>query len=200
MSARNAVARDVSRETLERLDRYVALLTLWNTRINLIAPNSVPDIWDRHIRDSLQISRLDDGAEPWADLGSGGGLPGLVVACDQPARVVILVESDRRKALFLETVIRDLSLSAKVFSDRIEAIPPLDAQTISARALAPLDLLLGYAAIHLREGGTCLFPKGRNHMDEIEKARQRWTFAMETIQSQTSSESAILRIRDLKPS
>ena len=189
---------DVSRETLERLTELEALTRKWTAKINLIAPNTVPDIWDRHIRDSAQIYSLAPDFTTWADLGSGGGYPGLVIAAlaiekASEARIT-LIESDRRKSTFLRTAIRELGLPADVITDRIESAAPQSADVVSARALAPLPQLLEYATRHLRPGGTALFPKGMTRQAEIDAARAEWHFSLTETRSITQAEAAVLRI------
>ncbi|MDQ2090305.1 16S rRNA (guanine(527)-N(7))-methyltransferase RsmG [Marimonas arenosa] len=192
----------VSRETFERLETYAALLEKWNRRINLVARSTLADLWERHIRDSLQVFRLlDHPARRWADLGSGGGFPGLVVAIlaaetGNPAGTV-LVESDQRKATFLRTVLRETGVSAQVIAERIEETSPLSADVVSARALADLATLLGFAGRHLSPGGLCLFPKGRNWKSELQLAREAWHFSYEAIPSQTESQAVVLKIEGL---
>ena len=192
----------VSRETFERLQTYAALLEKWNPRINLVAKSTLPGLWARHFRDSLQVFRLlSHPAAHWADLGSGGGFPGLVVAiaaaeAGNPARVT-LVESDQRKATFLRTVLRETGVQATVIADRIETVPPLGADILSARALADLETLLGFAARHLAPGGICLFPKGKNWNSELQSARKAWHFSYDATPSETESQAVILTIRGL---
>lgn len=194
---------EVSRETAARLADYAGLVRKWTQRINLIAPSTVATLEDRHIADSLQlVGCAPPAAAIWADLGSGAGFPGLVVAIAWAERPepgnVILVESDRRKCAFLRAAIRELRLSnVEVLNDRIESLPPIGADVVSARALGQLDLLLGFARRHLAPDGVALFPKGRQVNDEIDAARRNWRFDLETIPSQTSAEATILRIRNI---
>lgn len=190
---------DVSRETLDRLSALAALVDKWTKRINLIAPDSRADIWNRHIRDSAQIVPLAPAVlGRWIDLGSGAGFPGLVVATilkeHDPAAEVTLVESDARKAAFLRTAVRTLDLSVQISTDRAEALPPHEAAVLSARALAPLRGLLDLAHRHLSADGIALFPKGRARAAEIAAAGANWRFALSETRSITDPEAAILRI------
>ncbi len=135
--------------TRTRLETLVALVRKWNPTINLVAPSTLENAWDRHIADSACLVDLVPPPQRWADLGSGAGFPGLVVAIllaeRSPATRVTLVESDGRKAAFLHTAARTLDVSIDVRNARIEALAPLDAQVVSARALAPLDRLFPLA-------------------------------------------------------
>lgn len=190
---------DVSRETLERLERYLELLLVWTKKINLISKMSVPDAWERHIIDSIQVFRsVEDPGKIWLDLGSGGGLPGLVVAIlaaeSSPETKTILVESDLRKATFLRSIIRELDLHATVLTSRIESLDRLDATIVSARALADLDTLLSFADFHLAPNGTAVFSKGARWQKEVNKARESWRFDLDVIQSKTDHMAAILKI------
>lgn len=192
---------NVSRETSQRLHEYLGLLKSWSAKINLVAPGTIEDAWDRHIADSLQLIALRPSPGPlWVDLGTGGGLPGLVIAIALPRSEteVILIESDQRKAAFLRHVIRTLSVpQTKVICDRIEAIPPVAASTLTARALAPLPKLMTYVGRHLDSAGTALLPKGRNWREEVAAAQQNWQFDLTAHQSQTQAEAAVLEIRDI---
>lgn len=193
---------DVSRETLDRLHAYVALLEKWNPRINLVARSTLGQVWERHFVDSAQVfGYAPEDAEHWVDLGSGGGFPGLVVATlaleYRPNLRVTLVESDTRKATFLRTVIRELGLNAKVIDKRIEAIEPLGADVLSARALADLSMLLVFSDQHLSEKGTALFPKGATWEKEVLDAQQTWRFSYDRFTSKTEAEAVILRIREV---
>ena len=193
-------ATDVSRETLDRLDLYAQLLKKWNPRINLVAPATLPALWTRHFRDSAQLFRLAPlGVTRWADFGSGGGFPGMVVAilaAETPLEVT-LVESDQRKAAFLRTVARETSVTVTVRAQRLEATRALNAQVVSARALAPLPKLLDHCARHLAPDGTALLPKGARHADEIAKALETWSFHCEKVPSETDDSAVILQITEL---
>ncbi|WP_126975243.1 16S rRNA (guanine(527)-N(7))-methyltransferase RsmG [Frigidibacter oleivorans] len=190
---------DVSRETRDRLETYESLLRKWNPAINLVAKSTLGDLWTRHFRDSAQLFDLcPAGATRWADLGSGGGFPGLVVAIlaaeRAPGLAVTLVESDVRKAAFLSTVARETGLNVRVLADRIEAVAPLSADVLSARALAPLPQLLAFAERHLAPGGRALLPKGANHAAEIAEALASWRFDLQKHPSQTDSQAVILEV------
>lgn len=192
---------DVSRETLADLEHFAALVEKWTARINLISRATVADVWERHILDSTQLYSLVHTSGHWVDLGSGGGFPGIVVAilargqgADQR---FTLVESDTRKSTFLRTAIRELNLDATVLAQRIEEVPPLNADILSARALADLSTLLGFADRHLAPGGTALFPKGAAHEKELDDARTQWSYSCETIKSSTNPEAAVLKIKDI---
>jgi 16S rRNA (guanine527-N7)-methyltransferase len=192
----------VSRETFAALQAYEAFVRRWNSAINLVSKGSLQDIWARHIADSAQIFALcPPSAKHWADLGSGGGFPGIVVAIlakdSMPGLRVTLVESDLRKATFLRQAIQLLGLSAEVHSQRIESLPPLAADVVSARALAPLSDLLAFADKHLTAQGVAIFPKGARHAEEIRDARHAWSFDLDTLPSLSDSEAAILVIRNI---
>ncbi|UFM65862.1 16S rRNA (guanine(527)-N(7))-methyltransferase RsmG [Paracoccus sp. MA] len=190
---------NVSCET-ERLAAYAALLRKWNPAINLIAPSTLEQIESRHIADCLQlaeIARKSPGG--WVDLGSGGGLPGIVLAIMRPDRPLTLVESDQRKAAFLRNAIRELSLTgANVLTGRIEDLDRLDAANISARALAPLPRLMAYVERHLAPSGTAWLMKGRNWQSEVSEARRDWKFDLTTHPSATDPDAAILEITGIR--
>ncbi|WP_354670355.1 16S rRNA (guanine(527)-N(7))-methyltransferase RsmG [Paracoccus sp. TOH] len=190
----------VSRETEERLACYAALLRKWNPAINLIASSTVGQIESRHIADARQLAVLAQSATgTWVDLGSGGGLPGIVLAVLRADLAVKLVESDQRKAAFLRTVIRELSLdNAQVINKRIEAADRLEAAQISARALAPLGQLMAYVNRHLRSDGTAWLMKGRNWQAEVSEAQRDWKFDMKTHPSATEPDAAILEIARIR--
>lgn len=192
---------NVSRETIEDLQRFVHLIAKWNPSINLVSKSSLTDIWERHIWDAVQIIDFVGYSTEWADLGSGGGFPGIVLATlakhSHPEMRVTLVESDQRKSTFLRTAIRELSLNATVLAERIEAVESLNASRVSARALADLDQLLGYGYQHVADGGICIFPKGQSWEKEISDAKRNWSFSFEAHKSKTSPNSAILTIKDI---
>lgn len=190
---------NVSRETFDRLSHYVTLLKKWTPQINLVSKSTIPDIWTRHILDSLQvIDLLSEPPKLWMDLGSGGGFPGLVAAIvgieKYPSAKFVLVESDQRKCSFLRTVIRETGANATVITDRIEKIAPLNADVISARALADLDTLLGFISQHGNEDCVSLLPKGANWKNEVDNAMKHWEFQAEHIKSKTDSSAVVLRV------
>lgn len=188
----------VSRETEKMLRIYAALLEKWNPRINLVASATIKDAWLRHIEDSLQLADLaDPQAGRWADLGTGGGLPGIVLAIAKAETALrfFLVESDRRKAAFLATVVRALSLAnVSILPNRIESLPSLNADYLSARALAPLPQLMSYVDQHLSPTGTAFLMKGRLWRTELENARADWRFDCKAHPSRTQDGAAILEI------
>lgn len=189
---------DVSRETFEKLEKYVALVEKWNPRINLVSKNSIDDIWTRHIADSAQVYQYGNVDGHWVDLGSGGGFPGVVIAIlassEPKAPKITLVESDQRKCAFLRAAARETDVNISVISERIEKIPSLQANTLSARALASLDGLLEYANIHLCADGKAIFPKGANFQKEIQEARKNWNFDLEEFPSSSDTDAVILRV------
>lgn len=192
-------AYDVSRETSERLRIYAELIEKWNPVINLVSRSTLGDLWTRHFVDSAQLYRLAAGdLRNWADLGSGGGFPGLVIAIlaageGRPLDMT-LVESDQRKAAFLATVARQTGLDLTVRAARIEVLEPLGAQVLSARALAPLDQLVQHAARHLSPDGVALFPKGAQHAAELKGALEKARFSYEKVASATDPDAVIYRI------
>lgn len=194
---------NVSREAREQLGLYVDLLTKWNRTINLVSKSSQEDIWRRHIEDSAQMCRIKVVKSPaWLDLGSGGGLPGIVIAIILKDQKMLgqmtLVESDLRKATFLREAVRNLDLPVKVISERIEALPPYNADVISARALAPLSQLLDLSYRHARSSTVMLFPKGETYRSEITQAKEKWDFGVKIHMSETNGASAILEVMNVE--
>ncbi len=187
----------VPRETRERLVAYVDLLLRWQRTIHLISQHDVAQVWTRHIADSLQLLPLiPPGTDRGIDLGSGAGLPGLVLAIASGISFD-LVEADHRKAAFLREAARLTAAPATVYATRIEAVALPRAPLITARALAPLDTLLGWAAPLLAPGGTCLFPKGRGVEDELTAAAARWHMLVLRTPSRTDPSATILRISEI---
>jgi 16S rRNA (guanine527-N7)-methyltransferase len=187
-----------SPETPERLAAFRDLLLRWNARINLISGGTAADIDQRHIADCAQMQPLLPKDGPIADLGSGAGLPGLVLAILQPAREVHLVEADKRKAAFLVEASAQLKLpKVRVHACRAEnaKLPPLSA--ITARALAPLATLLPYSAKFLASGGVAVFPKGKTAEKELTEAALGWHFTCERYPSTTNPEATILRLSNI---
>jgi 16S rRNA (guanine527-N7)-methyltransferase len=190
----------VSRETIASLRSLEAEVRRWTPVVNLVSRGSVDDLWSRHIEDSAQIFRAcPPEARHWLDLGSGGGFPGLVVAALarelQPDLQVSLVESDQRKAVFLRQTARKLGLDVTVLAERIESLPPQEADVVSARALAPLGDLLELSARHLKRDGIALFPKGARHAEEVAEARTSWAFDLESLPSALNPDAALLILR-----
>lgn len=191
---------DVSRETLDKLEAYQDLLIKWTGKINLIARSTIDEVSLRHIWDSAQIYQETQGK--WADLGAGGGLPGVVVAvlaAGQGHRLAVtLIESDQRKSTFLRTCARALDVPMAIIAQRIEQAAPQNAGTVSARALAPLTDLLEHSVRHMTPEGTAFFMKGGKWQSEIEEAQQNWRFSYDATASKTNPDAAILRIRDIE--
>jgi 16S rRNA (guanine527-N7)-methyltransferase len=185
----------VSRETIERLKRYLELLGEWQTRMNLVGASTMADPWRRHILDSLQLlPLLPEGTRRLVDLGSGAGLPGLILAiAGVPA--VVLIESERRKAAFLREVARELGVGVKVHASRLQAVRPFAADVVTARALAPLDELLGLAGRFAGPRTVGLFLKGRAAEAELTAARRQWTMKVEQHRSLSDPEGQVLIIR-----
>ena len=189
-------------EAIERLRLYEALTRKWTQKINLIARSTLDDIWSRHIEDSARIFLLaPKGARVWADFGSGGGFPGIVVSAllhDRKAVTkMILVESDQRKATFLREAARQMELDIDVRAERAEAIAPIGADVVSARALAPLDMLCSIAERHGTADMTCLFPKGEKWSEEVATAQKNWRFDLEAAEDPGHKGSATLKLRSL---
>lgn len=194
---------DVSRETIDRLKAYVELLDKWNAKINLVAKSTLENVWHRHVADSAQLWALAPvGLTSWVDIGSGAGFPGLVIAAiaaeKAPELTVTLVESDRRKAIFLQTAARAMGVSAQVITKRIENLEPQNADVLSARALASLTQLLEYADKHRKSSGVCLFLKGARAELELTEAATCWHMSHTTSPSVTDTDAVILSIGEFK--
>ncbi|WP_237763490.1 16S rRNA (guanine(527)-N(7))-methyltransferase RsmG [Falsirhodobacter sp. alg1] len=188
----------VSRETTIRLEGFAKQLLRWNGAINLIAKSTESNVWDRHILDSLQVFDLAEAGAHWVDLGSGGGLPGMVVAiCAaelRPDLCFTFVESDKRKCTFLREAAREAQIKVNVISERIEAIEPLRADILSARALANLAVLCEYSELHRKPSGQSLFLKGAKHDAEIADAQKMWHFEPVIHPSSTDPSAVIVEI------
>lgn len=198
-----AVAGSVSRETFLRLQSFQELFLKWNRSINLAAPSTLGDIWRRHVLDSAQLAVLAPKALNWADLGSGGGFPGLVLGfllADRPGAAITLVESNRKKAAFLQAVVGHYGLPARIVARRIEDAPELVSgiEMVTARALAPLNDLLFLSEPWLSSGARGLFHKGRDYRNEISETSDRWSFDLVEHPSQIDPHSVILEVAALK--
>ncbi len=192
----------VSRETIARLETYEARLRKWNKAINLVADSTLHGLWKRHVLDSAQLfPMLPEDAMHCADLGSGAGFPGLVlaiIAADlRPGLTVSLIESDRRKGTFLREVIRETSAPAQVITDRVESYDG-EADVITARGFAPLPMLLPLARPILRPGGIALLHKGARYESELTKAAKDWHMEVKVRESRVDPASVILRITDFQ--
>jgi 16S rRNA (guanine527-N7)-methyltransferase len=188
---------DVSRETLDRLDALVETLVRWQKTINLVGRATIPDVWGRHILDSAQLVPLIPGeAKSLADMGSGGGFPGLVLAALRPDLDMTLIEVDARKAAFLGEAARRMRLRKppRIVIGRIEAAPPAKADVVTARALAPLGQLLAWADRHRGDTAICLFHKGKGWQAELTEATKDWDITCQPLSSITDSDAVILRI------
>ncbi|MGE0752912.1 MAG: 16S rRNA (guanine(527)-N(7))-methyltransferase RsmG [Variibacter sp.] len=189
---------DVSRETLERLDAFVALFLERQETQNLVAASTVSQVWSRHIIDSLQLRNALPDAKTWIDLGSGAGFPGLVLACalaGTPNARVDLIESHQRKAAFLTDVVQRLALPALVHVGRIEDILPHWGEVpdaVTARALAPLEKLLSWTAPLIKKGAKGVFPKGQHVGLELTEASKSWRIQAQRLPSVTHPDAAIL--------
>jgi 16S rRNA (guanine527-N7)-methyltransferase len=195
----------VSRETAARLDRFVALLIAWEEHTNLIARSTIPVIWTRHIADSLQLLALAPQAKVWADLGSGAGFPGLVLACalaQSRGAEVHLVESIGKKAAFLREAVRVTGAPAIVHAMRIEDFvdkAPESIEAVTARALAPLPKLLSLAYPLLKKGAVGLFLKGQDVGSELTAAAKYWKIQSDLVRSRTDQRAQILIAKAPEP-
>ena len=189
---------NVSRETLERLSNYVDLLEQWNRRINLVGRNTMGDVWRRHILDAAQLwPLLPPRTRTLIDLGSGAGIPGLILAA-MGVPEVHLVESDQRKAAFLREAVRIMGVSAIVHPERIEKLPNFAVDVVTARGLADLSELLDLGERFLSKRTVCLFLKGRSVAQELDLARESWTMSIEEIQSRSDPNGVVLKIEQLQ--
>lgn len=189
---------NVSRETLSALEAYLTMLARWQKAINLVGPKTLADPWRRHLLDSAQVFQLlPPTAGPLYDLGSGAGLPGLILAI-MGCSDVHLVESDQRKAQFLREVSRHLNLPVHIHASRIENLPHGCANIVTARALAPLSQLLDLAAPLLRPDALCVFPKGEKARDELTEARKSWSMCADIVPSLSDPSASILKLRNVE--
>jgi 16S rRNA (guanine527-N7)-methyltransferase len=194
----------VSRETLDRLDRFVAVLLEWQQRMNLIASSTEPKLWTRHIADSLQLLALAPQARIWVDLGSGAGFPGVVIACalaDMPGARVHLVERSTKKAAFLREAVHATGAPAEVHAVRLEDFAenlPVPVDVVTARALAPLAALLTATYPLLKIGTLGLFPKGQDVDAELTEAAKCWSIQSSLATSLTDPKARIVRVSGIK--
>jgi 16S rRNA (guanine527-N7)-methyltransferase len=193
----------VSRETEEGLDRYVELLLHWQRKLNLVSPSTLRELWTRHVADSLQLIALAPQARIWADLGSGGGFPGLPIAlAGQAGTRVHLIERNGKKAAFLREAVRVTGARAVVHQERAEKFGESCAETVhvvTARAVAPLKILCDQAFPLLRRGAMGMFPKGQDVDAELTHAAKYWRLDASKVPSRTSPSGSIVVVRSLEP-
>jgi len=190
----------VSRETEARLDRYVALLTEWQVKTNLISPSTLPNLWTRHISDSLQLMALAPAAKVWADLGSGGGFPGVVLACAMAGisgAAIHLVERNAKKAAFLREALRVTNSPGTVhladIGDNVDSIVG-KVDCVTARAVAPLHHLIGFAKPLVDQGAKALFLKGQDVEAELTEATKYWKIKSRLHSSRTGGHGWIVEL------
>jgi len=194
------VLTPVSRETAERLDRYVALLLEWQAKTNLVAPSTLPQLWTRHVADSLQLPALKPDAKIWVDLGSGGGFPGVVLACalaETPGAQVHLVERIAKKAAFLREAIRVTAAPGVVHLSEIGDIVEKwtgRVDCVTARALAPLHELIGFVEPLVNKGATALLLKGQDVDAELTESTKYWNIRHKLHPSRTGGQGWIVEI------
>ena len=197
------VAGNVSRETFEALCAFEQRFRTWNARINLVSRSTLEHFWSRHILDSAQLFTLAPAATAWMDIGAGGGFPGLVIALllrDRPNAQITLIESNRKKAAFLQAMVGEFDLPARIHAVRIEelSIDSVYAEIVTARALADLNLLLKLAHPWLGAGARGLFHKGRDYRSEIEESAHHWRYDLIQHASVTDPQSVVLEISRLQ--
>ena len=196
-------AYNVSRETINELKKYEALVVEWNNKFNLISKSSVQYIWERHILDSLQLCQFIKNTDKiMYDFGSGAGFPAIVLSIVGkqlfPELKIFLVESITKKALFLNTVKNELNLNIEVINDRIENIKAKNVDLISSRAMASLDRLIDYSKPFCNKNTHLIFPKGSKYKEEIDLSLKKWKFDFDVIQSKTDETGKILYIRNIR--
>lgn len=195
---------NVSRETTEKLTAFVALLTEWNAKMNLVSKNSLEDVWTRHILDSLQLIKyIPDTAESLLDIGSGAGFPAVVLAIAMQEKMPnarwILVESITKKTVYLNDVCAKLGLkNVQIENARIENLKLKNINIVTARAVAALDVLCSYVAGFADKDTKCLFLKGKTYAAEVESARQKWNFDCNVYPNTYSDDGVLLEISNLR--
>ena len=192
----------VSRETEKELRRFQEIVAAANKRMNLVSPSTLDTFWHRHIEDSIQLAALKPHAELWIDIGSGGGLPGIVLAIlrkQAESGHVHLIESITKKAVFLSNVVTELQLPATVWNERAERLGSITVpDVVTARAVAPLEKLLGFVFPWASRGSIARLPKGQNFEREIQQSRSVWSFNVVRHESRTDPASAVLEISELR--
>lgn len=194
-----AAASGATPAQVANLERYRSYLISWNEKMNLVGPATLDVFWSRHAWDSAQVLPLAPDAKTWADLGTGAGLPGIVLAIlgkGRPDFHVHLVDSLAKRCRFLAEVVNGLELPATVHNSRAEDLS-LSVDIVTARACAPLHRLLGYAQPYLKRGAEALFLKGQDVASELEDATKYWDFEADVLPSQSDARGRIVRVRRL---
>lgn len=197
------VAGPVSRETFERLEAFEVVFRRWASRINLVAPSTLNDVWGRHILDSAQLLPLAENARGWADIGSGGGFPGAVLAIlveERPDSSIVLIESNGKKSAFLRNALAELAPRARIVPERAEVVIANEKapDIITARAVASLADLLSLTELWLMAGARALFHKGRDYRAEVKLAGDTWNLDLVEHESAIDTQSVILDIRQIR--
>lgn len=197
------VAGPVSRETFERLEAFEVVFRRWASRINLVAPSTLNDVWGRHILDSAQLLPLAEDSRRWVDIGSGGGFPGAVLAIlleDRPDSSIVLIESNGKKSSFLRNALSELAPRARIVPERAEVVIANEKapDIITARAVASLADLLSLTEPWLMAGARALFHKGRDYRAEVKLAGDTWNLDLVEHESAIDTQSVILDIRQIR--
>jgi len=193
-------ATDASADVMARMDAFLAILTDWNSRMNLVGPSALAEFWGRHAFDSAQLLKLAPDARIWADLGAGAGFPGIILAIflkDCEGARVHLIESMAKRCAFLRSVSIDLGLPTLIHNSRAESLQLSPVEVVTARALAPMPRLLEYAQPLLRGSAVGLFLKGRDVEKELEEARKSWRFDVSLSPSASDPEGRIVSLKRL---
>jgi 16S rRNA (guanine527-N7)-methyltransferase len=202
---RHPILANIPPEARRRLEIYHALLCKWQRLLKLVGPGSLDDAWTRHFADSWQVADAVPEARLWADLGSGGGFPGLLTAirhADVSGARTHLIEADQRKCAFLREVSRETGAGATIHCGRIEDVVPElrePIEAVSARALAPLPALLAYAAPLIARGAVGVFSKGKQFQDELTASLTDGKYLISTIESRTEASARLVIVRRHAP-
>ena len=192
----------VKHEAIADLQKFYDILAAQNEVMNLVGPATLPDYWSRHVLDSAQLLNHRPDARTWADLGAGAGFPGIILAIllkhsEGAAPQVYLVESLTKRCRFLQTAVDDLSLPATVINDRAENVK-LKVDVVTARAVAPMNKLLGFAEGFIHKGADAWFLKGENVESELVDAGKVWVFDVEQYESLSDPRGRVIHVRRLR--
>lgn len=190
---------DVSRETSEKIEKYLSILDSWRNQLNLIGPNEWERIWERHILDSHQLRKFIPESAQVSDIGTGAGFPGIILAASASGSGrITLIESSAKKCKFLQTVAEQTELPISVVNSRIESVDKICADFVTARAVAPLEKLIEYTLPALETGAVALFHKGQSYKKELESAQVRWNLDYMVLPNDYSSNGVIINISGAK--